>query len=676
MADNLFYAQDNANRQDLLLKERSPNVKRSVFPYGIQKVLKFNEGYIVPVDLIPVIPGDSLDIDFILNIFSNNPLVERMFSGMQVFVHAFYQSNDNEWKGWRNYATEGRRGNISLSLPELDVTGTQGLENRPNLLVNGQHIQYKNSTLRCRFDNVGSLASYLADLATTTNRNVPDYDFENNFKINNVIVNDISEIEGYGIGPSSQKTRSFSVQTDLDSGLTSLLDGVAVESTQNHLRLNAIPFATYQRIYRDFYSPKNLFNNNVYWFPDDEDDFCLPYALAPNRLLVSLSSNRYFRGEYSLVPNNYSGDVPTASVPAGDSPVLAALRCRQFDGDIFTTGLPFLERGGQTELFMQLMSAFQAASPYERYGVPEGVEKTVEIEGSGLQQLALNGYYPSSFGTPDSGVGRVKSPVALGSGIYTHNLGIFQTMNQLRELAVMTLWSERNARTDGSYNDLIRAHYGITPRTLDRSARYLGGSRLRINFDSVTQMSETENTPLGQKAATAYASGMGHIGHQEFTDFGFIHIYMSMIPDTYYNQGLLPWLDHRAVGSDLPYPEFTSLPRGVVPASRVFYDGRTADVDLFSYQERFLDYKYRQSRLSGGMLDFTDLSTRAMTFSRVFNKAPSFNSEFVTASPYNLRDDMYTVPKDFHYIAQFADSVRLVRCLPFVNEEANLANIA
>lgn len=673
MATNAFFAQDNASRQDLALAKQAPVVKRSVFPYGRSNLFKFNEGYIIPLDLIPIIPGDSCDIDLVAAITSLNPFVTRMFSGMQVFIHAFFQKNEHEWRGWKNFSTQGRRGNITLSMPKFSPLSPSYLALNGYCLQN-TFLTSPTSYVLASFGSDSSLPAYLFNYAGFKVSNVTSYS-GNSFKLNNQTLTS-AEMDSYGIGESSQRTRSyFGLALDgTVSGGSWTSASVPFQGLTVQPLFNAIPPATYQRNYRDFYAPKNLIKDNPMWFPDDEEDFQLPYSYSGN--ILCLSNSRPDYNVYSLVPNNNrtvlaANTTPTNTVQYADGPTLGALRCRQFEGDIFTTGLPFLERGGVTQQWHEIIAALNsqglpfADNVLTKENVPEAASGTGGYQMYSDRPLT-NGSYVHL------GVTSVGSPLVKSDAV----VGYFQTINALRELAVMTAWSEKNSRCDGDYNSLIRAHYGVDPNSQDFSSQYLGGARFRINFDNIVQQSESANTPLGTRAAIAQGAGSGSLGHHEFFDFGFIHIYLSMVPDTFYNQGIEPWNDAAQTGVDLPFPEFTSLPRAAVPKKRVFYAGSATDDDLFEYQERFLDYKFRQNHLSGGMLDVTDRDTRAMTFARYFTSHPEFNSEFVTASPYQLRDDMYTVPKEFHWVCQFADSIRMVRSLPWVNQEANLANIA
>lgn len=677
MANNYFYAVDNANKADVISAKESPNVKRSVFPYGRSRVLTVNEGFIYPVDYIPIVPGDSLDLDIIANIVTANPFVSRQFSGMKVAFHCFFNKYEHEWKGWKNYATEGRRGNQKLQLPTYRPTilGFDALANA-HLLFDGCPVKYSNADVLCDFGATSSLLSYLAGLAYKAPRPKTE---AASLSWNGTTVTSNSFNGGSSVAStlasyllvSSQSSRSFI--TNYDTGVASLFD--------SHEALipyfNAIPFASYQRNYRDFYAPKELIKDNPLWFPDDEDDFTLPYA---GGFCNCLSNTHNLYKGFSLVPNNCSnidsgldGNNTASTLAKGiaDGPILGSLRCRQFEGDAFTTALPFLERGGQTSLFNTLFSAVSSVNAVQADGV--------------VAKRNLTKYTPTQYDqhlpTHDSLVVRGTQPESNdavsvwfeANGQYNSFMGVYTTMNQIQELAVMSLWSRRNAMASGDYNSLIRAHYGVDPNSEDRRGRYLGGTILRLNFDSVTQTSETSNTPLGSKVSEAYGSGSARIGHFEFSDFGAIMILASIVPDTFYTQGVDPWFDRNNTLDELPFPEFTSLPRANLLTKRLFFAGfsSTAGDVLFGYQERFLDYKYRDNRLGGAFLDWKDSFYRSMTFARFFTAAPVLNSEFVTCSPYNCRDDMYTVPKQPHFIMQFADSVRLVRSLPYVNKEAN-----
>lgn len=680
---NFFNSLDNSNKSDLLQASENPRVKRSVLPYGRTNAFTFNEGAIVPLDYIPIIPGDSVDINFDAVLSCLNPFADKMFSGMKLSIHAYYQKYEHEWTGWKNFATEGRRGNQTLSLPWYD-----GGDTYSKLHFDGYRVQcnYSGGTAQdipCNFTNPASLTAYLVNYSNTRVQNgVSIY--------TDVLVNSVSvPPSSIGLGDSSQVNRSFwsSIYDRSGSTLTPTDLAVSLYGNNPNLKFNAIPFAIYQRIYRDYYLNKNLCKDNPLWFPDDEDDFVIPYAPSASGFAagkinaIGRTVDEYMSNVYQTVPNNHSTILtfanrnnPNYSTQYADAPILGALRYRQFDGDLFTTGLPFLERGGTTKLWNTLMLAANSINTQtggtisSASSIPDGsVSKESYPE---IPTTSTIGFSPNFW--IDGGISNVKGSRPLGINGNFNLFGVFTTWNQIAELGVMQLWSRRNAQTDGDYNSLIRAHYGVNPKSLDRRAQYLGGAIIRLNFDNVIQNSESGNTPLGTRVALASGSGSTSIGHFEFSDFGAILIVGSLIPDTFYTQGLRPWFDADEKAIDLPYPEFTSLPRASVPVKRIWFDNTSSNLNLFNYNERFLEYKYRDNVLSGHLLDYKDAKWSAMSFARYFDTAPVFNNEFVTASPYNLRSNMYTVPSQPHWIMQFADSIRLVRALPYVNKEATL----
>ena len=93
---NFFNSLDNTNKSDLLQASENPQVKRSVLPYGRTNAFTFNEGAIVPLDYFPIIPGDSIDLNFNAVISCLNPFKDKMFSGMKLSIHAHTSDNMRE----------------------------------------------------------------------------------------------------------------------------------------------------------------------------------------------------------------------------------------------------------------------------------------------------------------------------------------------------------------------------------------------------------------------------------------------------------------------------------------------------------------------------------------------------------------------------------------------------
>lgn len=671
MTDNSFNSLENANRQDVLERKEINRPASSVFPYGRSSILSMNEGYLYPVDTFFTLPGDQIDIDFACFLESLNAFVERQYSGMRLAFHAYYNKCEHEWKGWKDYATRGRRGNISLSLPASSLEA--------DVVINGKRIRNSAGTLplKAYFDTVNSLCSFEKNLRT--------YHVSNQTRITGLSSTDNALLDSHYMGDNTQVNRTCRLAIDSSNKESTVQIGGSIDA-----RTNAIPDAMYQRVFRDFYLNKNLVKDNKNWFPDDDDDFCIPYSTsgAVARIGVAKTNKSLSTAYYSLVPNNCKKDAPTSSdlTDIADDPCLGAMRVRQWQGDPFTTCVPFIERNGETTLFSQANTIAVQSQVTNPLGIFNGlISQKADLKltkvGTDPNSASINSPFLAStaYNYMDT-VGSIKS-FQSGSVIGEFSLVNFITMNQFQELAAATLWSRRNAKSDGDYNSLIQAHYGWNPKSQDRSPTYLGGSIQRIEFQDVVSTAETTNQPLGSVTSRALSGGRNKIPHFVAPDFGYVMILASLVPDTFYTQGLSEEFDASLKGAELPWPEFANLQKENVLGKRLFLTGTTFDTRLIGYNERFLRFKYRQNQLLGHLADSYDTKFRSMSFARFFDytdiqSLQSIDNEFVSLSPYNVRDDMYSVPKQPHFILQFGDNVRIVRSLPYAAKESTLTNVA
>lgn len=675
--DNSFNVLDNQNRSDLFNDNEQHFPGRSVFPYGRSSIMTMNEGYLYPVDTIFVIPGDSVNIDFACYLECLNPFVDRQYSGMRLTFHAFYGKCEHQWRGWKAYATRGHRGNISLTLPKYSPS------NAAYLLVNGSCVACEDpfGLAQVAFDKQGSLCSYLTGSARVH--------LDNGQVVYSTDQTVQQLMNSHYFGDYTQVNRPWRVVGEPTTPLIGTVPSMDYS-------FNALKFVFYQRIFRDIYLNKNLTKDNKNWWPDDDDDWILPYA-ATN--VGSVYCHGQALPVFSIAPNNFSKNATTTAELAqgevSDQPILGALRCRQWQGDPFTTSVPFLERNGTTELFQKLysLSIGGSASSYDARYLDGTIHQFADFGESVARSSSSSPV--SVMAAPAPLLSSRERAYSLGDPYIngpnpSDRLFTLLSLNQLAELSAASLWSRRNARAQGDYNSLIQAHYGINPDSEDKRPIYIGGSTIRLEFNDVVSQSAFESSngsvlpsqPLGSITSRASAGGRISLPSFDVKDFGYIMILASLVPDTYYTQGIDEDDDPQLTGADLPWPEFANLDKEAVLLRRLFYSGDSAyDNKLIGYNERFLNYKYRRNRLLGHMLDYQDLKFRSMSFARYFSQNDIWNfgsidNEFVTMTPYSVRDDMYSVPSQPHFILQFGDGIRLVRALPYVAKDSVLTNIA
>lgn len=123
-----------------------------------------------------------------------------------------------------------------------------------------------------------------------------------------------------------------------------------------------------------------------------------------------------------------------------------------------------------------------------------------------------------------------------------------------------------------------------------------------ININPVTQTSETVeggiDSPQGNLAATGTVSSQGGF-IKSFTEHGYVIGLVNVRADLTYQQGLeRHW--RRSTKYDFYLPSFAHLGEQAVLQEEIFYQGLDFDeVPVFGYQERFAEYRYNPSLISG-----------------------------------------------------------------------------
>lgn len=413
------------------------------------------------------------------------------------------------------------------------------------------------------------------------------------------------------------------------------------EAITNHV--SALPFAMYQRIYRDYYMNANLFTDNKYWYPDDDDDLRL-------------------------------GDGVTGYIYPDDSQIeLTALRCRDYVNDYFTSGLPFPMRGEQPSIGVGGSASLKyldgSALMFARTSDGHGSAVTSPATGTGLDPennspigIAGNGLAPL--------VNNLMKEYMLASYGVDLSHATAVTLDQLRELSVAQRLMEKMARTDGSYGQFIKTMFDESPASAhDFRAKYIGGTYAPIVTTEVLQTSESGVTPQGEMAGHGISSGSGYIGHLHSDDFGLCMIIMSIMPDSMYCQGVdRNWT--RATQDEFYLPDRAALGPQATLVRELYY--KAADpMKLFNYQDRFDEFRYRPNVVSGKVADPDSESFFPYTQARYFYTEPTFSPEWASTKN-NVRHDQFYAPSEVPFVCQVASRVRAVRPLPYKSVPAGL----
>lgn len=238
------------------------------------------------------------------------------------------------------------------------------------------------------------------------------------------------------------------------------------------------------------------------------------------------------------------------------------------------------------------------------------------------------------------------------------------TINQLRQAFQLQKLYERDARGGTRYTEIIRAHFNVTsPDARQQRSEYLGGGQSMVNLHTVPQTNDsaTSETPQGNLAAYGTASLSGHGFTHSFTEHCVVIGLMSVRADLNYQQGLnRMW--SRQTKYDLYWPALAHIGEQAVLSKEIFCDGTAADDNVWGYQERYAEYRYKPSVITGQMRSSFAQSLDTWHLAQDFATRPSLNATFIREDP--PIDRVIAVPSEPHFIFDAYFKYRCARPMP------------
>lgn len=642
-------------------ENRKPQVQYSNFDENRKIVGQALPYAIIPIDVIETLPNTEAWLNYDVQITFRNPSVRKMLNGWRCYLHAYYNRKSDLWEGWNNFITRGRSGTES--------GGGQGLE-----------IPHIKTRIKNSKPGVGSF-----DVSPFTPMSLYNYlGYPSEVTPMSGGVRDLTKT--CGVKPQS-------ISNDSKTGL----------ANYTNIKISALKAVMYQRLWRDKFAPQNLLQNNKNLFPDNEDHFILSYnANEVSRIKYENENGEsYVSAEqkqwYTL--NDTNCDVR-----------IDCLRFRQFAGDRFTTSSPFPEmlRGNAPELDINISADNLKAV------IPENTQLVDEIgftwsddERSYLTTGTLNGtdatkqsiatHSPSSSGNTNfyatndysgeyiipqwdggasegataigqklTGIKKTQLQLAIAGNVISSSI----SLSQLRSLEVFTIFAERMARTNGNYNELIKAQYGHNPKALNREAIYIGGSYQDILSNSIFQTSNNseDQTPLGTQVSMGQSASYNKLGYFKADDYGYIMVVMSIVPETIYTTGINK-LDTSLTMEEQYFPIMNNLSAEAVLNKEIYVSGNEeVDNDVWGYAERFSEYKSRRSKAVGLSELPSEISAydSALIMARRFNQSQDLNADFVTGYPTNYSLDSFTSNEEAPFDFAIREDVNINYPMPYV----------
>ena len=208
------------------------------------------------------------------------------------------------------------------------------------------------------------------------------------------------------------------------------------------------------------------------------------------------------------------------------------------------------------------------------------------------------------------------------------------TINQLREAFQIQRLYERDARGGTRYTEIIRSHFGVvSPDARLQRPEYLGGGKERINVHPIAQTSSTDaTTPQGNMSAFGTTGGRMGGFNKSFTEHSVIIGLACVFADLNYQQGLnRMW--SRQDRWDFYWPALAHLGEQAVLNKEIYADGSANDDLVFGYQERYAEYRYKPSMITGVMRSDAASSLDNWHVAQDFSSLPALNASFIEENP-------------------------------------------
>ncbi|AXH75138.1 MAG: major capsid protein [Microviridae sp.] len=211
------------------------------------------------------------------------------------------------------------------------------------------------------------------------------------------------------------------------------------------------------------------------------------------------------------------------------------------------------------------------------------------------------------------------------------------TINSIRQAFQIQRLLERDARGGTRYTEIVRSHFGvISPDARLQRPEYLGGGSSPVNVSPIAQQSGSGitggSTPLGQLGGIGTFHASGHGFRQSFTEHGYVIGLVNIRADLSYQQGLRKiW--SRSTRFDFYWPAFAMLGEQAVLNKEIYCDGSAADNNVFGYQERWGEYRYHPSMITGFFRSTSAGTLDGWHYAQKFAALPTLNSTFITENP-------------------------------------------
>jgi len=439
-----------------------------------------------------------------------------------------------------------------------------------------------------------------------------------------------------------------------------------------------------------FFVPNRLLWTNWQKFmgeqtdPGDSTDYLTPQMVSPvggylvgslsdyfgiPTQVAGLSHCSFWHRAYNLIWNEWFRDqnlqdsvvVDQDDGPDADTDYVLLRRGRRHD--YFTSCLPWPQKGDAVTIPLGTTATVvlnQDGAPYDVPLIKKASDGAL-VGGSGSLVTSGTSQFQYGFGTGGNAVfdpqGSLEVDLSGASAA---------TINSLRQAFQLQKLYERDARGGTRYTEIIRSHFGVvSPDARLQRPEYLGGGSVPLHVHPVEQTSSTDaTTPQGNLAAIGIITSNNHGFVKSFTEHGVIIGMVSVRADLNYQQGLNRMWSRRTKW-DYYWPALAHIGEQAVLNKEIYAQGTanpTADAAAFGYQERYAEYRYKPSLITGQFRSTYATSLDQWHLATEYGSLPALNASFIVDDP--PVDRVIATPTEPHFLFDAYFQIKSARPMP------------